>query len=301
MRPRARRSSRKSASFVTDQGNAINFASIAEPEFLAHVAGDNPWEFIHKVRFGQAGWPMPSAFGTDWTEQDFMNVLAYAQTLSTAPALSGGGPLYDVWWEVVGAEAPTTDQPLWKTQTTNTRTGADTWRCKECHGWDYQGVDGAYGSGSHQTGFPGILSSASLSVEELTAWLTGQKNADHDYSPVLGEAEIAALVTFIQQETYDSTPYINADKTVNGDLARGKVKFEATCTACHGLDGLKINFGSDAEPEFVGTVAADNPWEFFHKATFGQPGEPMPAGAALGWSFEDRANVLAYAQTLPTK
>jgi thiosulfate dehydrogenase len=52
--------------------------------------------------------------------------------------------LYDSWWTVTGTDRPTTDQPLWQTQTTNTRTGADTWRCKECHGWDYQGKDGAY-------------------------------------------------------------------------------------------------------------------------------------------------------------
>jgi thiosulfate dehydrogenase len=190
---------------------------------------------------------------------------------------------------------------LWKTQTTNTRTGADTWRCKECHGWDYKGVDGAYGAGSHQTGFPGIRDAASMSSEDLTAWLTGAKNSDHDFSPVLDEAYINALVTFVQKETLDSAAYINADKTVNGDAARGKVKFEKTCAACHGTDGKKINFGNDAEPEFVGTLAADNPWEFFHKVSFGQPGEPMPTGIGLGYTMDDRANLAAYAQTLPTK
>jgi thiosulfate dehydrogenase len=51
----------------------------------------------------------------------------------------------------------------------------------------------------------------------------------------------------------------------------------------------------------VGTIAADNPWEFFHKVSFGHPGEPMPSGKALGWEMEQIANILAYAQTLPTK
>ena len=283
------------------QGNAINFASIEEPEFLGLVAGDNPWEFFHKVRFGQPGWPMPSGITNEWTDDDVANVLAYAQTLTTEPAISGGGVLYDAWWEVVGAEAPTTDQPLWQTQTTNTRTGADTWRCKECHGWDYKGVDGAYGSGSHKTGFKGVLDAATMSAEDLTAWLTGKKNPEHDFSQAMGEAYIQALVTFMQKETFDSAAYINADGTVNGDPARGQVKFEATCAACHGLDGKKMNFGDAAEPEYVGTVAADNPWEFFHKVSFGQPGEPMPAGIGLGYTMEDRANLAAYAQTLPTK
>ena len=282
-------------------GTAINFANLEEPEFLGHVAGDNPWEFIHKVRFGQPGWPMPSGIANAWTDNDVANVLAFAQTLPTEPTLSGGGQLYDAWWEVLGSEAPTTDQPLWETQTTNTRTGADTWRCKECHGWDYKGVDGAYGSGSHQTGFGGILDAASLSTEDLTAWLTGQQNPDHDFSQAMGETYIAALVAFIRSETYDSGPYINADGTVNGDAARGKVKFEQTCAACHGPDGKKLNFGDAAEPEYVGTVAAENPWEFFHKASFGHPGVPMPAGVALGYTLEDRANLAAYAQTLPAK
>jgi thiosulfate dehydrogenase len=283
------------------EGNAINFASIEEPEFVGHLAADNPWEFIHKVRFGQPGWPMPSAITNEWTQQDVANALAYAQSLPTEPMVSGGGPLYDKWWAVIGADEPTTDQPLWQTQTTNTLTGADTWRCKECHGWDYKGVDGAYGSGSHLTGFKGVLNAASMSAEELTAWLTGQKNPDHDFSKVMGEAYLKALVTFMQQETMDVAAYINADKTVNGDPARGKLKFNGTCAACHGLDGLKINFGDASEPEYVGTIAADNPWEFFHKASLGHPGEPMPAGRALGWSPEYIANILAFAQTLPTK
>ena len=282
-------------------GNAINFASLEEPEFLGHVAADNPWEFLHKIRFGQPGWPMPSGIRNEWTDDDFANVLAYAQTLPTTAAVSGGGPLYDKWWEAIGAEVPAGDQPLWATQTTNTRSGEDTWRCKECHGWDYQGVDGAYGSGSHLTGFPGVLAAASQSVEDLTAWLTGGQNPDHDFSPYLSEIQVAAVVAFLRDEAFDSAAYINPDGTVNGDPARGKVKFEKTCAACHGLDGTEMNFGSAEEPEYVGTVAADNPWEFLHKDAFGQPGVPMPAGWGLGYTLEDLANLLAYAETLPTK
>jgi len=224
-----------------------------------------------------------------------------------------GGLLYDTWWVVLASEGemaeheegvaqgPKTDHPLWATQTTNTRTGADTWRCKECHGWDYQGAEGAYGSGSHLTGFPGVWSAASLAVEELTAWLTGGQNPDHDFSPYLNEAQVAAVVAFLREETFDSAAYINPDGSVNGDAARGKVKFEKTCAACHGIDGMEMNFGSPEEPEFVGTVAFDNPWEFLHKDAFGHPGAPMPAGLALGYTLEDLANLLAYAQTLPTK
>ena len=283
------------------KGNAINFDSMEEPEFLGHVAPDNPWEFVHKVRFGQPGWPMPSGIVNEWSDQDVANVLAFVQGFTSDAALSDGGQLYDKWWGVLGVEPPAENNPLWATQTTNERTGKDTWRCKECHGWDYKGKDGVYASGSHATGFPGILESASLSSEELLAWLNGGKNPDHDFSGVMEDYALNALVAFIQNEMTDSTPYVNADGTVNGDPAKGKTMFEATCAACHGVDGKKINFGTDAEPEFFGTVAADNPWEFFHKAGLGQPGEPMPRGLALGWTLEQIADLLAYAQTLPTK
>jgi thiosulfate dehydrogenase len=280
------------------EGNAINFDAIDDPEFLGHLAPGNPWEFIHKVRFGQPGWPMPSGIGNGWTDEDVANVLAYAQGFTSEPALSGGGLLYDKWWAVLGLDAPEEDQPLWSTQTTNERSGSDTWRCKECHGWDYMGADGAYGSGSHFTGFPGVLNTAE---GDLLAWLDGSQNPDHDFSTVMEEFALNALVAFMANEMADITPFVNADKSVTGDPANGSDLFEATCSACHGIDGKKINFHDADDPEYIGTVAAGNPWEFFHKASFGQPDAPMPASVALGWTMEEIADLLAYTQTLPTE
>ncbi|MEW5989230.1 MAG: c-type cytochrome, partial [Chloroflexota bacterium] len=142
---------------------------------------------------------------------------------------------------------------------------------------------------------------ASLPTEELLAWLNGATNADHNFSSVMDTVALDALVTFLQEEMMDVSAFINDDGTINGDPVIGREMFGGTCAACHGTDGTKINFGDASEPEYVGTVAAENPWEFFHKASFGQPGEPMPAGRALGWTLEDIANLAAFAQTLPTK
>ena len=283
------------------QGTALNFGDAAEPEYVGTIAADNPWEFFHKVRFGQPGAAMPSAITAGWTTKDLVDLLAYARTLATEPSLSLGGQLYDKWWDVTGADAPTTDQPLWATQSTNTRTGADTWRCKECHGWDYNGLDGAYGSGSHATGFPGVLAAASLSPEELTAWLTGDTQPDHDFSAALNESELLSLVAFLREGLTDTSDLINADKTVNGDASLGAPLYAGTCQACHGEDGKTLNFGDAAEPEYVGTIATDNPWEFFHKVRFGQPGAPMPNGLDLGWTLQQIADLLAYAQSLPAE
>ena len=282
------------------EGVAINFHGLDEPEYVTTIAFDNPWEFIHKVRFGQPGWPMPSAIVNEWTDADVANVLAYIQTLPEDSVLNLGGQLYDKWWVVAEVDHPEGDQPLWATQTTNERSGEDTWRCKECHGWDYKGADGAYGSGSHFTGFKGLLDVATMADDEVTAWLTGATDPDHDFS-VMGDQAVGALVIFLREEVSDITPYVNADKTVIGDPIAGKDMFDNTCASCHGTDGKRLNFHDAEEPEYVGTIARDNPWEFFHKATFGQPGAPMPAGLALGWSMEEIANLLAFAQTLPSE
>lgn len=216
-------------------------------------------------------------------------------------SVSTGGLLYDRWWTIAEVDEPENDQPLWATQTTNTRTGSDTWRCKECHGWDYMGVDGAYGSGSHLTGFPGVLDAQEMSTDELIAWIVGDENSDHDFS-VMGDEAIASLAAFLKEGTLDITPFIDAENAaVGGDAANGESLYRETCSSCHDDDGRAINFGSDDEPEYVGTIAIDNPWEFIHKVRAGQPGTRMPSGIELGWSIQEVIDVLSYSQTLPTE
>lgn len=60
-----------------------------------------------------------------------------------------------------------------------------------------------------------------------------------------------------------------------------------------------MNFGSSDKPEYLGTLAADNPWEAAHKIRFGQPATEMPGLIAL--APDAVADILSYAQTLPTK
>jgi thiosulfate dehydrogenase len=211
-----------------------------------------------------------------------------------------GGQLYDRWWTVAeGATEPIEDQALWATQSTNTRSGSTTWRCKECHGWDYKGDEGAYSSGSHYTGFIGVLEASSQSPNEILAILTGSQNSDHDFSTVLDEESIESLVEFITEGgVIDVSPYINPDKTINGaDLDNGEILYNKVCEVCHGADGRTIDFD---ENEYVGTLANDNPQEILHKIRFGQPGTAMPSSVELGWSLQDAVDVLAYSQTLPT-
>ncbi|MBI4302463.1 MAG: hypothetical protein HY664_07645 [Chloroflexi bacterium] len=238
--------------------------------------------------------------------------LAYAapdlgtNSQATSTSIAAGGKLYDKWWkEVPGATEPTNDHPLWATQTTNTRKGAETWRCKECHGWDYKGKDGAYGSGSHKTGFVGVYNAGTTkSVAELTAILKGSTNPQHDFSSVLNAEAITNLANFLKEGLIDEAQYIDyaTKKPKTADVERGQQLRVSTCVICHGADGRLINFGTEAEPEYVGTIANDNPWEFLNKVRAGQPGTPsMPSAIVLGWSTQDVINLLAAAQTLPTK
>jgi mono/diheme cytochrome c family protein len=212
-----------------------------------------------------------------------------------------GGLLYDKWWKSAEVDEPEVDQPLWASQDTNTRSGADTWRCKECHGWDYMGVDGAYGSGSHMTGFSGVFGSQELSTADLVAWIAGTTNGDHDFS-AMGDEAVDALAAFLSGGMEDVSPYIDADKNaVGGDAANGEAFYNDACSACHGEDGRDINFGDEDDPVYVGTVSLDNPWEFIHKVRAGQPGTRMPSGIDLGWSMQDVVDILTYAQSLPTE
>jgi len=68
---------------------------------------------------------------------------------------------------------------------------------------------------------------------------------------------------------------------------------------CHGGPGTMINLGDAQKPEFVGTVANKNPWEFIHKVRAGQPGTKMFSGIINNLSDKDLLDLLAYARTLP--
>lgn len=217
-----------------------------------------------------------------------------------------GGLLYDMWWRVVpGASEPKSNHPLWSLQSTNKRKGSVSWRCKECHGWDYKGKDGAYGSGSHKTGFPGVWNAAQKkSADELAAILRGSANPQHNFSSVLRPGDISDLANFLKGGLLDTMKYVDykSKKPIGGNVERGKTQY-VLCGACHGPDGKKLNFGSEKNPEYVGTIAKENPQEFLHKIWVGQPGSnpAMPAALVLGWDIKQVIDILAYSQTLPEK
>jgi thiosulfate dehydrogenase len=82
-----------------------------------------------------------------------------------------------------------------------------------------------------------------------------------------------------------------------GDSASGGRIYLSACTKCHGIDGKDINFKTEEKPEYVGTVAKNNPWETLHKIRWGHPGSQMISLLFLG--LIEQLDVLAFCQTLP--
>ncbi len=137
-----------------------------------------------------------------------------------------GAALYDNWYAALEVDPPAGNMPLWSRQQTNTSSGPDTWRCVTCHGWDYQGKDGAYGSGSHYTGFPGIYTAAqTMTADEIIAHLKGENDPAHDYSALLDEANLRDLATFIKQGLVDDNQYIDLQTLAvkQGDAAHAEL------------------------------------------------------------------------------
>ncbi|MBU2591633.1 MAG: cytochrome c [Nitrospinae bacterium] len=217
-------------------------------------------------------------------------------------SISRGGQLYDNWWKAtVDTKKPENDHPLWKEQSSNQRGGYDTYRCKECHGWDYRGKNGAYGKGSHYTGFKGVYEAAEkMSIKELEDVNKGVISKKHDFTAQISNKEIADLALFIKKGLIDTGKFVDGEGLpIGGNKRAGRHIFKRNCAMCHGAVGTEINFGDSEKPEFLGTVAYNNPWEFIHKVRNGQPGTRMPSAIINDWSEEDILDLLSFVRTLP--
>jgi mono/diheme cytochrome c family protein len=214
-----------------------------------------------------------------------------------------GAQLYDKWFAVLGVDPPAGNMPIWDRQSTNTRSGADTWRCSECHGWDYRGAQGAYSSGSHYTGFPDVMTLAQdLEIEDIVSHLGGGKDPAHDLSTYLDETALTQVAQFLKYGAIDDTQYINpvSLRVLDADVNHGEALYQSTCSECHGVDGKKINFHTEGITESLGNLANRDPWRFLHRTRFGTAGTNMPVGVSLGWTPADGRDILAFSQTLPT-
>ncbi|MEH6811283.1 MAG: c-type cytochrome [Motiliproteus sp.] len=211
--------------------------------------------------------------------------------------MTQGGKLYDNWAKVVYFDTKNlSTHPSYPKE--GKKSGADTWRCKECHGWDYKGADGAYSKGSHYTGIKGVRDLVGKTPETIAKIV---RNDLHGYSAaMIPDQALKELALFVARGQIDMDQYIDrATKKVHGNPQRGASFYQNICANCHGYDGRQINFKAAPKEDFIGTVASANPWETLHKIRNGQPGVPMISLAML--SIQDQLDILAYCQTLPEK
>lgn len=211
-------------------------------------------------------------------------------------ALALGGQAYDNWAALQGKKLPAATHPSYTPW--GKRKGGTTWRCKECHGWDYEGVKGAYGKGSHYSGIGGIARGRRQAPSTIAEMLRGKL---HGYTKAMIPDDLLIdIALFVSRVQVDAKTFIDYTTLhARGSAARGHHDFHHRCASCHGFTGRALNFKTKAKPEYVGTVARKAPWEALHKIRFGHPGSTMPP--LKGLPKQRLADLLTYIQTLPAK
>ncbi len=215
-----------------------------------------------------------------------MASLSVVVAAHAADLLSGvrGGMRYDNWWVPAGLPEPQGNHPLYPQ--TGQQSGSATWRCAECHGWDYKGVSGAYASGPHYTGIPGVLGST-LTAGQMFDLI---KN-NHAYGQAgMPDQDINDIVEFLQNNLIDTAPFINASAEFVGDEAEGRFGYRGdngyhTCLHCHG-----------DQPGDIRQLALDDPWQFMHKVRFSDPEAPMSSWLLAGGDDQGAADIGRYVQ-----
>ena len=212
-----------------------------------------------------------------------------AQGQETESAIARGGRLYDKFWAENKAAKPTTDHPSY---IKDGKYGKEnSWRCKECHGWDYKGKDGAYAKGSHATGIKGINGAAGKDPAAIAAVL---RDKAHGYTEAqLSAKDASDLALFVSKGQGNLAKYLDTANKSKGDGTRGVAYFNTLCAGCHGEDGKKVKDGPA-----LGSVA-DNGAEMMHKLLNGQPAEAMPALRAL--DHQIAADIAVHLTKLPAK
>ena len=249
------------------------------------------------------------AFGASETEEEFEKKQEkldehhqeYIYGVPDVPTadwvMSSGGRLYDNWMNALDIEAPQETHPSWPASNTK-KSGALTWRCKTCHGWDYKGVDGKYASGSYKSGIKGVTALHGSTPHNMIAIL---RNDAHRYTPdMLSDDNAVRIGMFISRGLHDTDAYIDRETgATDGVASRGARIFQNICASCHGFQGTKLDWGSDEEPAYVGTESNANPWEVLHKIRNGHPGHEMVA--MRPFSLDVSVDILTYVRTLPEK
>jgi len=208
-------------------------------------------------------------------------------------SIARGGILYDKWYKEIGEKGPGKKHALYPAEGKYASKGRETWRCKECHGWDYKGKDGAYAKGKHFTGIIGIQGMAGGDAGSVVALLKDDK---HGYGDKLEDEDLQDLANFVTKGQPDFDEYIDSGTKMpkGGNKDKGAAYYNTICAKCHGVDGTEPDDMKKSLAKQMG-----NPWEVMHKIMNGQPDEQMPALRALGPGVA--VDIMSHITTLPKK
>jgi len=257
---------------------------------LGKIANDNPWEALHNMLNGHPNAEMPSLrlLGMDV----LIDILAYIQTFPSEylqASIVRGGRLYDSWFDEIDVKPSVGRHTYYPAKGYYAMKPSATWRCRECHGWDYKGKDGAYGKGKHFTGIKGIGGSVGKDQETIVNVLT---NPPHNYRNLMDMRDILDLANFVLKGQIDMDEYIDPQtKRSRGNKKNSAAIYNTYCLHCHGADGEGVG---DALP--LGNLSRSNPWKALHSIMNGHPNETMPPLRVIGKQVI--MDMLAYIQTL---
>jgi mono/diheme cytochrome c family protein/rubredoxin len=256
---------------------------------LGDSARQRPAEVMHVALNGHPGGNMPAL--RTLGEETAVNMLAYLQTLRSldlVASVANGGRLYDDWQVHTGGQRQALPHPAYPPKAYYANSANETWRCKECHGWDYKGDQGQYGKGIHATGIKGIRTMAGTDPVKTIAVLRG---TSHYYGAVLKHRDLQDLANFVSYGQTDMDTVIDPKTGLSrGDAARGQAHYRTMCAGCHGLDGYFV------AKRHVGKVSRGDPWHSLHNMLNGHPDDTMPALRELDPSVVK--DILAHVQTL---
>lgn len=201
-----------------------------------------------------------------------------------------GAQLYYSWDWFLKYDPNLGKQPLWGT---NELSDIETWRCVSCHGWDYSGI--------LEFEVPGVLSALKMPNEEILEWLDGTKNTNHDFSNFFTVTALRDITAFLHLGIMDYSEILFDGEIISSKVDRpfGEELYKAECSSCHSVDGAKINFGSAANPIFVGDVGYDTPEKMLHIVRFGHLEINTKSAEDLEWSLMDSLSLVGYTEVLP--
>ena len=269
--------------------HGLDGASLRQVPPLGDSARERPHEVLHVALNGHPGGNMPAL--RTLGEETVANMLAYLQTLPSinlAASIANGGRLYDDWQVHTGGQRQALPHPAYPSTAYYASAASETWRCKECHGWDYKGNQGQYASGNHATGIKGIRAFAGVEPEKIMALL---RSNTHLFGAVLKHRDLQDLANFVSRGQIDMDTLIDPRTGLSrGDATLGAAHYRSMCAGCHGLEGRFV------AQRHAGRVTREDPWHSVHNMLNGHPDDTMPALREIDPKVI--SDLLAHMQTL---